>query len=147
MDNGIKENANVGLHDCRTNRIKLEDEYITFYFPDGFYFIEDGNAVQSGRAEMRCHFADKYEDNFSAVIYRKNIFGKTVREEWTDKFLPAVNGGDCEFEFVYTYRSYHSVLFKGYIWQNRKPWWRECEVELRTDEISYSRSGSNGGEK
>ena len=138
MDFGIKENAEVGLHDCRTNKILYEDQAITFCFPDGFYYIKDSTATENHSAEMSCHIIDKYKENFSVNIYRKTIFGKTIREDWTDRFVSAVNKGEFEFEFVYTYRTYHGVLFQGYVWRKRKPWWRECEIELRVDEISYS---------
>ena len=137
MDHGIKENVDVGLHDCRTNKIQIEDQSITFFFPDGFYYIKD-SVKESSNAKMRCHLVDRYGDNFSVCIFRKNIFGKMIREDWTDKLVPAVNSGKVEFEFVYTFRAYQYILFKGYIWQDKKPWHRECEVEIRTDEITYS---------
>lgn len=138
MDHGIKENANVGLHDCRTGKIQIDDRSITFFFPEGFYFIKDTAAKENCNAEMRCHLVDQYDGNFSVSVFRKNFFGQIIREDWTDKFVSAVNSGEVEFEFVYTFRAYQNILFKGYIWRNKKPWWRECEVELRTDEITYS---------
>ena len=138
LDSGIKENADVGLHDCRSDRIRLEDRSVTFYIPDGFYFIRDAGSAENHSAEMCCHFVERADESFSVSVYRKNLFGQTVREDRTDWFVSAVNAKKIEFEFVYTYRSYHGILFKGYIWRHRKPWGRECEVELRTDEITYS---------
>ena len=41
--------------------------------------------------------------------------------------------------------SYHNVLFKGYIWRHRRPWWRECEIDLMTDEITYTWEERGGG--
>ncbi len=142
MDHGIRENADVSLHDCRTNQIQYEKESIKFFLPDGFYWIRnektESDHTESYQAEMTCRIVDKYGNGFRVSVYRKNLFGQTVREDWTEKFIPAINRGKIEFEFVYTYRSYHGILFKGYIWRKRKPWWRECEIELRTDEITYS---------
>lgn len=137
MDFRIKENAYVGLHDCRTNKIDINDNSITFHFPDGFYYIEepkDPQKTENCDAAMTCHLL---ENEISAVVFRKNLFGKIVREDWSDRFAAAVNSGEIEFEFVYTYRSYQSILFKGYVWRNKKPWSRECEIEFRTDEITY----------
>ena len=138
MDFGIKENADVGLHDCRTNKIEYKAQTMSFFFPEGFYFIKDSEAMENRNAEMCCHLVDKYEGNFSVNISRKNVFGKIIREDWTDRFVYAVNKGEFEFEFVYTYRAYHSILFQGYVWRKKKPWWRECEIELHVDEITYS---------
>lgn len=138
MDFGIKENTDVGLHDCRTNRIEYKDQTMSFFFPEGFYFIKDSEAMKNRNAEMCCHLVDKYEGNFSVNNYRKNVFGKIIREDWTDRFVYAVNKGEFEFEFVSTYRAYHSILFQGYVWRKKKPWWMECEIELHVDEITYS---------
>lgn len=141
MDFGIKENADVSLHDCRADKIQYDEQYIKFHIPDGFYIIQDKKdpaSAESFNAEVTCHFADKYEDHFSVSVFRKNVFGKIIREDWTDRFVSEINSGRFVFEFVYTYRSYHGVLFKGYIWQDRKPWWKECEIELKVDEITYS---------
>ena len=135
------ENADVSLHDCRTNHIQYEEQFIKFFIPDGFYLIHGADSsepTESYNAEVTCRFMDRYEERFRVTVYRKNIFGQTVREDRTDRFVSAVNAGKVEFEFVYTYRSYHGVLFKGYLWRKKKPWWRECEIELMTDEITYS---------
>lgn len=138
MDNKIKENANVSLHDCWTNKIVKDGESITFYLPNGFYIIEDSVNNNNYNAEVKCHLIDKSEDNISVYVYHKNIFGKTIREDYTDKFISEINEGKYEFEFVYTYRSYQKILFKGYIWQDEKPYHKECEIEILTDEITYS---------
>ena len=65
MDFGIKENADVSLHDCRTRKIQLENSFLTFSIPDGFYFIKDSGAGESYNAEMRCHLSDLYPESFS----------------------------------------------------------------------------------
>lgn len=137
IDFGIAENADVSLHDCRTNRILQEDRYITFCFPNGFYALRNVDVPEDYKAEMRCHL-DRHSDGISVSVFRKTLFGKTVREDWPpEKFVSSVNSGKYEFEFVYTYRRYHGILFQGYLWTKRRPWWRECEIEFQTDEITY----------
>ena len=138
---GIKENADVSLHDCRTNRVQCEEQFIRFFIPGGFYVIHDEkrpDTAENRNAEVTCRFMDRYEDRFQVTVYRKNLWGRIVRRDWTDEFAAAVNSGKVEFEFVTTYRAYHNVLFKGYIWRHRRPWWRECEIDLMTDEITYT---------
>lgn len=76
-------------------------------------------------------------DGISIFIYKKNSLGKVIREDWTDNFISVVNDGTFEYEFVTVYRSYQHMLFKGYVWFDKKPYNMECEIELHTDCISY----------
>ena len=72
MDHGIKENADVSLHDCRTNRIQYEKNNMKFFIPDGFYLIR-GDRAENGRAEncqaeMTCRLVDKYKESFDVSV-------------------------------------------------------------------------------
>lgn len=137
----IEENEKVGLHDCRTNHIYYNNKVIVFEFPKGYYIPskETGKEPErTGKSTMQCDIVDTDFDGFSVCIYRKTMFGKIVREDWTDKFIVAINSNKFEFEFVTTYRSYQHILFKGDVWFNKAPYCMECEVELHTDKIFYN---------
>ena len=138
LDYMIEENEKVGLHDCRTNYIYYKNNVIVFEFPKGYYLLNGKVPKQTGKSEMQCHILDKDFDGISIYIYRKKTLAKVMREDWSDKFLKAVNDGIFEFEFVTTYRSYQHILFKGYVWFNNAPYCLECEIELHTDKIFYS---------
>ena len=134
IENGI---GKVGLHDCRTNHISYADEIFSVDFPEGFYILNKSEPNRSGKAKMQCHIIDEDIDGISVYIYKKNVFGKVIREDWTDTFVSAVNDETFEFEFVNTYNGYQCILFKGYVWFDKKPYHRECEIELHTDQITY----------
>ncbi|MBQ2691919.1 MAG: hypothetical protein IJF53_07160 [Clostridia bacterium] len=134
----IEENEMIGLHDCRTNRIRYDDNIMVFEFPNGFYRLSGREAEQTGKAEMHCHILDEEIDGITVYIYREEPSGKVVREDWSDNFMSAVNDGAFEFEFVTSYRSYQHILFKGYVWFDTPPYHMECEAELHTDKIFYS---------
>ena len=138
LDYMIEENEKVGLHDCRTNHIYYNNNVIVFEFPKGYYLLNDKDPKQTGKSEMQCHILDEDFDGISIHIYRKKTLAKVMREDWSDKFLKAVNDGIFEFEFVTTYRSYQHILFKGYVWFNKAPYCMECEIELHTNKIFYS---------
>lgn len=133
----IEENEKVGLHDCRTNCIQYNNNVMKFEFPEGYYLLNGKEPRQTGKAEMQCHILDEEIDGISVYIYRNKSFGKVIREDWSDNFLSAVNGGTFEFEFVTAYRSYQHILFKGYVWFDKAPYHMECEIELHTDKIFY----------
>ena len=137
MNCAINENMEVSLHDCHTNKVDLDLESITFYIPDGFYIIKDSSFKSNNNAKVKCHFLDNF-DNFNVYIYEQNILKKTIRKDYTNEFISKINKGEFEFEFVTTYRAYQYILFKGYIWQDKKPYHKECEIEIHTDEITYS---------
>ena len=133
----VREDGKVGLHDCRTNHISYENHILSFEFPDGFYILNKPEPDRSGNAKMECHIIDEDMDGISIFIYKKNSLGKVIREDWTDNFISVVNDGTFEYEFVTVYRSYQHMLFKGYVWFDKKTYNMECEIELHTDCISY----------
>ena len=133
----IKENIGASLHDSRTNRDETDGENVTFFFPKGFYTEGPQPSWEGSPAAMSCHIADSDPDGFTVSSFRKTLLGKTVRKECTRQFVEEINKGKAEFEFVDTFRSYGSILFRGYLWFPRRPYWRECEIELYADEIRY----------
>ena len=131
------EDKKIGLHDCRTTHMSYEKQTLSFDFPEGFYILNEEETVLSGMSKMECHIIDEEIDGISIYIYRKNSSQEVIREDWTDKFISAVNDGSFEFEFVTTYKSYQHILFKGYVWFDKEPYSMECEIELHIDRISY----------
>lgn len=130
---------NVSLHDCRINQMKYENKVLSFYFYDGIY-VSDKTVeefVRTGKVRMDCHIIDEFIDGISIYIFDKKSNGKSIREDWTDNYISAINDGSFEFEFVTTYKSYQHILFKGYIWFDKKPYCKECEIELHTDKITF----------
>lgn len=130
---------NVSLHDCRINQMKYENKVLSFYFYDGIY-VNDKTVeefVRTGKVRMDCHIIDEFIDGISIYIFDKKSNGKSIREDWTDNYISAINDGSFEFEFVTTYKSYQHILFKGYIWFDKKPYCKECEIELHTDKITF----------
>jgi len=131
--------GNVSLHDCRINQMRYENKVLSFYFYDGIY-VSDKTVeefVRTGKVRMDCYIIDEFIDGISIYIFDKKTNEKSIREDWTDNFISAINDGSFEFEFVTTYKSYQHILFKGYIWFDKKPYCKECEIELHTDKITF----------
>lgn len=131
------ENYQIGLHDCRTNRMEYAHQILSFEFPEGFYILESPEPRRSGNARIEFHVIDEEIDGICVYIYRETEKGTVIREDWSDSFVQAVNNGDFEFEFVTTFRGYQRILFKGYVWFDTAPYHMECEVEIHTDNVSY----------
>lgn len=130
---------NVSLHDCRINQMRYENKVLSFDFYDWIY-VSDKTVeefVRTGKVRMDCYIIDEFIDGISIYIFDKKTNEKSIREDWTDNFISAINDGNFEFEFVTTYKSYQHILFKGYIWFDKKPYCKECEIELHTDKITF----------
>ena len=77
-------------------------------------------------------------DDIDVYIFHAARRGKVTREVWepTD-FINAVNNGSYRVEFIYKYTGYQSLLYKCWVWFDKKPWHKECEITISTDCISY----------
>lgn len=131
------EENKVGLHNCRTTHIEYNDALLVFDFDEGVYLLNQEEPGLSGMAKMQCHIIDEDIDGITVYIFREDKSGKTIREDWSDNFVNAVNSGEFEFEFVSVFKSYHRILFKGYVWFDNEPYDAECEIELHTDDIIF----------
>ena len=137
-----RDNHQIGLHDCRVTRMEYSEQILGIEFPGGFYLMDQPEPCLSGNARMEFHIIDEDIDGICIYVYRKSKFGKIVREDWSDNFIAAVNNGTFEFEIVTTFRSFHRILFKGYVWFDSAPYHMECEMELHTDDITYMWNGN-----
>ncbi len=137
--NIVYDDENIGLHDCRINQMSYENGVLSFCFYDGIFVIGEGvdEPVRTGRARMDCHIIDEEIDGVSIYVFDKKTNGRSIRIDWTDNFIAAINDGSFEYEFVTTYKSYQHILFKGYVWFDKKPYCKECEIELHTDKVTF----------
>lgn len=131
------EENKVGLHDCRTKHMEYSDSLLIFDFEDGVNLLSSEEPERSGAAKMQCHIIDEDIDGIKVYIFREDKSGKTIREDWSDNFINAVNSGEFEFEFINVLKGYHRILFRGWVWFDEEPYHSECEIELHTDDILF----------
>lgn len=131
------DNGEVGLHDCRVTHMDHIGHILSFDFPEGFYILNQKGTPHFRDSRMECHIIDEDIDGIMIFIYRETAQGEVIREDWSDRFISAINSGIFEFEFVTTYQCYQHILFKGYVWFDNEPYNLECEIELHTDSILY----------
>lgn len=130
----------VGLHDCRAKKMSFEQGVLSFYFPDGIWVLPKSSdnpaseALRTKNARVDFSIVDADPDEIEIYLFRKNRRGNIIREDWKpDDFAAAVNAGEYQVEFLYTYQGYQSFLFKCWVWFEKAPWHAECEIILRTD--------------
>ncbi len=141
----------ISLHDCRANKIEFKDGVLSFFFPEGFWIIpshpqnESENTVLTGPSQVDFEIGDidSCEVNIFRHIRKTLIYIKKDRD--IRKFIDDVNSGRYEVEFITEYKTFSSTLFRCWVWMKKRPYHRECEIELhdnakttyRWDEIRY----------
>lgn len=140
-----RNDSGISLHDCIAEEIRFENGVLSFSFPDGFWITpahpenETSDAIRTDSSRVDYRIADADADSIGIYVFRQSRFGKTIREDWLPAdFIKAVNRGDYRVEFITRYKGYQSVLYKCWLWFDRKPYHRECEITLQTDGASFN---------
>ena len=130
----------LSLHDCYANRIQFENSILSFYFQNGFWVTPSHRANNSNET-VRTDFSQvdyHIDDDVSIYVFRKNIFGKTIRIEWTLKELVRlVNNNTFSLEFLYQYKRYNEELLKCWLHFDKAPYHYECQIEIPTSKVVY----------
>ncbi len=130
----------LSLHDCYANRVKLDNGILSFYFQDGFWVTPSHDANNSANI-LRTDFAQvdfHIEDDVFIYVFRKNIFGKTIRTEWTAQELEYfINNNTYRLEFLYQYKNSIEQILKCWLHFDKKPYHYECQIEIPTFKVEY----------
>ena len=132
------EKERFSLHDCRAVGAELTDGRLMFRFPDGIYYNEyDQDWPNTGPAEVE--FAPDPLGDVTVYLFTESD-GQTVREEVPiGQMIERINARQWELEFAYRYDGYREILYKCWVWQQREPWSRECELRIPTREAAVFR--------
>lgn len=134
----------ISLHDCHAEKISFSNGTLSFYFPDGFWIPSNhpenqiNTTVRTDASRIDYHLLNEEIGDIYIYIFNKIRRGNVIRGVWepTD-FIDAVNDGSYRVEFIHKYTGYQSLLYKCWVWFDRKPWHKECEIIIPTDSITY----------
>ncbi len=133
----------ITLHDCRANKAAYKDGVLSFWYEDGFWVCpghdknDCGKTVRTDASKVKFHLANEGTEDVRIYIFTKKK-RKTIRKEWTlKKFVKAINAGDFTVEFLYCYKGYNIQVHDCWIWFDKAPYNKECELRIYTDEVTY----------
>ena len=137
----------ISLHDCHATKIIYENGILTFVFNDGIW-VTQGHPSNSSDKTLRTDVAEvkfylKYgnECDITMYVFEEEV-KKTVREEWKiSKLIESVNNEKYTLEFLYQYKGYNSVLIECWLWSDKEPYHRECELKLSLTDVKYYWNG------
>lgn len=139
-----REDTCMDLHDCTATKAVLKDGILSLYFPDGFWIMGDHpdnpfkRTVRTNKARVDFHLV--YDDGSDLVIhtFKKKKRRKTVRKTCAPgKFIRRLNKGRYRLEFLYPYKGYNEIKYDCCLWMDEKPYSKECEFMISTDQVTY----------
>lgn len=139
----------IGLHDCKSDSVRVEGDDLLFDFPDGFKLCpgnkhnENKYPVMTGAAQLCFHgLYDEMEFDSIYVyrtvrLFRKIILCRRIKLE-TKEFLKFFEQGKYELEFLTEWHAPMSSLYKCMICKKGSGWtMHECEFEINARNIEY----------
>lgn len=124
------------MHDCRATGLRIGKGTLIFTFEDGVWACA-GSAINPCEKTIRTGRADVRLDGFNAeeteLAYFRELrfFGwkaAELRKRLTlEELERSVNSGRWELEFKDVFSAGCAYLFRGLVWQKRRPYFMEFE--------------------
>ena len=132
------------LHDCIAERAYFGNGRLGFEFNDGFWISPDhpesnfSNIVRTDLAKVEYTLEDGEDYDVTVYVFKKSLFKKTVRAEWTIKeLLNKINSGKYKLEFLYQYLDYRARMVECELHFDKKPYHQECIMKISAPEVCY----------
>lgn len=133
----------ISLHDCHVTNITYENGILTFGFDDGIWILEGhpsnslNKIVKTDKAYVKLCLETGEAYDVTLYIYEKK-FNKTLRKEWDlYKLIEKINEKKYTLEMLYQYKGYNSILIECWMWSDKKPYSRECELKIAATGAEY----------
>jgi len=138
-----KDDTVISLHDCRAEKVSFENGDLTFYFPDGFWVLPSNeenhteDCIKTDASEASFHLMLD-EDDVSIYVYTQKKHGKAIRRKWeVSKLIKEINSGKYQLEFLYQYTAYLQRVVACWLWFDKKPYNKECELWIELTGVTY----------
>ena len=138
------DEKHLSLHDCIAERAYFENGKLGFEFNDGFWISPDhpgsnlSNLVRTDFSKVEYTLEDGEDYDVTIYVFKKSIFIKTIRIEWTiQELLNNINSGKYKLEFLYQYVDYSSRIIECELKLDKKPYRMECVIKISAPEVSY----------
>ena len=137
------DNEYISLHDCHATKISYEKGSLTCAFDGGFWIGQDhpanalGKNAYTNAGEVNFYLESENESDITIYVFEEKG-KKTIREEWKlSELMECVNNGSHTLEFLYQYEGYRSKIIECWLWSDKKPYHRECELKLSLTQTEY----------
>lgn len=144
-----KTGEHISLHDCKAEKVKFKNGYLTFYFKDGFWIFPSSEfngtdkTLRTDAAKVRFHlqFEDIYD--FSFYVFSRSKKRRFIcTEPKIKKFIKKINKGKYSVEFLYMYstKSNDLKIAECVLW-GKKPRSERLYIKIDADSTEYCWNG------
>lgn len=137
------ESTFISLHDCHATKVFFENGILRFVFQDGIWVSKEhshnmtGKTVRTDVAEVEFFLEFGDESDITVYVFEKKL-NQTVRAEWElSRLIKSLNDKKYTLEFLYQYKGYNSMIIECWLWSDKKPYHRECELKLSLTDVKY----------
>lgn len=137
------DDEHISLHDCHATKVMHDNGILTFVFSDGIWVApshpsnKNDKMLRTDVAEVKFQLEFGDEDNIALYVFEENR-KKTYREKWElTKLIEYINSEKYNLEFLYQYKGYNSMIIECWLWSDKKPYHRECELKLSIEGVKY----------
>lgn len=132
-----KDNKHLSLHDCKATSVSFENGVLSFFFEDGFWIAsthldnKTGNTVRTDGSRVDFCLGRGTDEDALIYVFARKVFGKVIRDEVSlSRLTEDINSKKCTIEFLYQYYDENSEIIKCVLWYKKRPYYRECQMEL-----------------
>lgn len=134
----------ISLHDCRATRMIVESDSLFLEYEDGFWCLptnKNNSSDNAFRTDLSQIEISKFEIQNIYLFNEKRLFGRLISTKRIDISLEMltqkINSGQWQLEFLYEYHGFNEVLYHCWIWMNKKPYHKECQITIMYNDIKY----------
>ena len=131
-------NKNIILHDCEAVRAELFGGTLSFFFEEGFWISPEhpesncDTLVRTDSSQVDYELYRGIAEDVNVYVFCYNRYLRlTVRKAMPlEKLIEIINSKKAYLEFLYEYTDENSRIIKCALRYKKRPWYRECQMEL-----------------
>lgn len=129
----------ISLHDCHATNATYEKGVLTFCFDDGIWISSNtlNKTVRTDKACVKFYLETGEECDVSIYVVEQKLKRFIRKELQISKLLDSINNINYTLEFLYQYKGYNSMVIDCWLWSDKKPFHRECQIKLRVEKVEY----------
>ena len=130
----------LSLHDCRADRVTLENGVLSFSFSEGIWVLPEhpenptGKTVGTGPARVDYVLREQDGDDVQTSVFRRMRWPYALRKRMElPELMAHINEKGGQLEFLYQYPGGWDRILDCWLW----PRGRECQFKVDVKEVVY----------
>lgn len=128
----------ISLHDCRVTHIKQFQQNIVLIFSEGFWLKADHPENKSGKiiGTDKSQVTLK-QGKFDEILLQNDLNQSLFDTISSEQFINKIISSEWEFEIIDESFQDHKVTYSGWVWFEREPFHKDCQITCSFGEVEY----------